>query len=160
MVLRVFTAYGYGQPDKMFFSQLLRHALLRDNFRMSDGLQRRDLVYVSDVVDAVIAAIDSTRAVGRTINIGSGRAIALRDLAERVWKVCGAPADMLEIGTLTKSSDDSFDTEADISLAGELLDWRPSTPFIGDAEAGHPLFEMAERMAVDLKAAAPNAVVA
>lgn len=159
-VLRVFTAYAYGQPRKMFLSQLLRHALLRSEFSMSDGLQRRDLVYVSDVVDAILAAAEKHEAVGRAINIATGRAIALRDLAAKVWEVCGADAEMLRVGKLVKSSDDAFDTEADTSLAGELLNWRPVTPFIGDAEPGHPLYEMADRMAVDLKAAAPNAVVA
>lgn len=128
-VLRAFTAYGPGQPSNMFLSQLVRHALLNERFNMSDGTQRRDLVFVKDVADAICAASISERAAGRVINVGTGRAIALREVAEYVWRTCGADADKLCIGAREKSGDDPFDTMADISLAAELLNWRPKTPF-------------------------------
>jgi UDP-glucose 4-epimerase len=149
-VLRVFTAYGYHQPRKMFLSQLLTHALLNQRFKMSDGLQKRDFVYVGDVVDAITAAMTAQRAVGRVINIAGGRGIALKDLATKVWAVCNGDPQLLEIGSREKSSDDAFDTEADISLAAELLAWRPNTSFIGDAGPGHPLYDMIGRMREDL----------
>lgn len=150
-ILRVFTAYGYGQPRKMFLSQLVTHALLRQRFNMSDGQQLRDFIFVGDVVDAILAAIATERSVGRAINIAGGRGIALKDLAEKVWDLCAADPEMLQIGSLEKTGDDVFDTEADISLAAELLGWRPATPFIGDAANGHPLVEMIERMKHELE---------
>jgi nucleoside-diphosphate-sugar epimerase len=149
-ILRVFSAYGYGQPRKMFLSQVITSALLGLRFNMSDGVQRRDLVFVEDVADAILAAMTDRRAVGRIINIAGGRAIALRDLATKVWDTCRADPKLLEIGTRDKASDDAFDTEADITLAAELLEWRPQTPFIADARPGHPLFEMIDRMRGDL----------
>jgi nucleoside-diphosphate-sugar epimerase len=150
-VLRVFTAYGYGQPGKMFLSQLMSHALDGTRaFKMSDGLQKRDLVYVEDVVDAIIAASTCGPASGRVINIGSGRAIALRDLAVKIWSMCGAEPNLLRTASIEKTADDAFDTEADISLAARLLGWRPATPYIGDARDGHPIFVMIEKMRADI----------
>ena len=157
-VLRVFTAYGHGQPSRMFLSQVIRHALSSDRFEMSDGLQTRDLVYVMDVADAILAASTAEGATGRVINIANGRSIALRDLAEKVWNICAADPELLHLGSIEKSSDDAIDTEADISLAAELLDWRPATPFIGDAAEGHPLFQMIDRMADELRSASAAAV--
>ena len=149
-VLRVFTAYGYGQPRKMFLSQLIRHALLSQPFKMSDGRQKRDFVYVGDVVEAILGAMASKKAVGAVINIAGGRGIALKDLAAKVWTACDADGELLEIGSRDKTDDDAFETEADISLAAELLAWRPETPFIGDAEPGHPLYDMIGRMGEDV----------
>lgn len=126
-VLRPFTVYGPGQPAWMFLSQLITRAIDNRPFEMSDGLQKRDLVYVDDVAQAIVKAVDTDHSAGRVINIGSSRGIALCDLATKVWGLCGADPDKLLIGKLKKRGDDSFDTIADISLANELLDWRPST---------------------------------
>ena len=145
-VLRVFTAYGYGQPRKMFLSQLITAAVLGERFRMSDGLQKRDLVFVGDVSAAILAAMTAEKAIGRAINIAGGRGIALSDLATKIWDICNADPELLEIGSREKTDDDAFDTEADISLAAELLGWRPETPFVGEAGKGHPLLAMIDRM--------------
>ncbi len=147
-VLRVFTAYGPGQPRNMFISQLVRHALLNEYFNMSDGLQRRDFVFIDDVVSSLLLSSVSKRAQGRIVNVGSGRAIPLVEAANYVWDACGADPSKLLIGSRQKFSDDSFDTEADISLAKELLDWRPKIDF----ETGIEAMIKAERSTLEASA--------
>lgn len=151
-ILRVFTAYGYGQPGKMFLSQLLRSALLGQRFNMSDGLQRRDLVFVGDVANAIVLAATAAKSLGVVINIAGGRAITLKALATKLWDICGADPELLRLGEREKTGDDALDTEADITRAADLLGWRPEAPFIGDAGPGHPLYQMIDRMRDDLKA--------
>ncbi len=145
-ILRVFTAYGFGQPDKMFFSQLIKHALLNHHFSMSDGLQKRDFVHVDDVTAAIKTSMTADNAVGRIINIAGGKGIALRDLAQHVWKICGADDDGLDIGSRDKTGDDSFDTEADISLAAEILNWRPGPAILSESGESPVLTETIRRM--------------
>ncbi len=53
-VLRTFTAYGPDQPANMFLSQLVKHAVVNECFNMSDGTQRRDFVFIADVVEACL----------------------------------------------------------------------------------------------------------
>jgi nucleoside-diphosphate-sugar epimerase len=145
-ILRVFTAFGYGQPDKMFLSQLIRHALLNHHFSMSDGMQKRDFVPVGDVASAIRASMNTETTVGRIINIASGKGIALRDLARHVWKMCGADDDRLDIGSRTKIGDDSFDTEADVSLAAGILNWHPGPPILSGSGESPALIEIIRRM--------------
>lgn len=145
-ILRVFTAFGLGQPDKMFFSQLLKHAMANRHFNMSDGLQKRDFVHVDDVVGAIKASMTADKAVGRIINIAGGKGIALRDLARHVWKMFGADDDRLHIGSREKTGDDRFDTEADISLAAEILNWRPGRPILSESGEGSGLTETIRKM--------------
>jgi len=145
-ILRVFTAYGFGQPDKMFFSQLIKCALLNQHFKMSDGSQKRDFVHIEAVVAAIKASMSADDAVGRIINIAGGQGIALRDLAQHVWKICGADDDRLDIGSRDKTGDDSFDTEADISLAAAILNWHPGPAILSESGESRALTETISRM--------------
>jgi nucleoside-diphosphate-sugar epimerase len=131
-VLRVFTAYGPGQSDKMFLSQLIAAALKGESFVMSDGQQRRDMVHIGDVVRAILRSMTIDNAAGRIINIGSGRGTRLKDIARAVWKECRADPERLVIGGRDKTGDDLYDTEADITLAAHLLDWSPTSHILND----------------------------
>ena len=153
-VLRVFTAFGFGQPDKMFLSQLITHALLNRHFKMSDGEQKRDFVYVEDVAQAVTAAITAEQAVGRVINIAGGKGVALKKLARQVWEICGADPEFLEIGAREKRGDDTLDTEADISLAAKLLNWHPGEPILTESAVSSKLIETIHRMQTSIASAA------
>jgi UDP-glucuronate 4-epimerase len=129
-VLRVFTAYGFGQPETMFLPQAITRALRGERFVMTDGSQRRDHVYVEDVADAIFRTLTANGAIGRVINIGSGRGLRLSHVAERVCEICGVDKGLLTIGDPSPDEDSRLDTEADITLAKEILDWSPQTEFV------------------------------
>jgi nucleoside-diphosphate-sugar epimerase len=153
-ILRIFTAYGHGQPDKMFLSQLLRHARLNHRFKMSDGEQKRDFVHIDDVVGAVKTSMTAENAVGRAINVAGGRGVRLRDVARKAWELCDADRQLLDIGGLEKSGDDRFDTEADISLASEILNWRPGPGILSEADDYSRLRDTIRKMTNDVSSSA------
>ena len=150
-VLRVFSAYGNGQPRHMFLPQVIEHALANRHFEMSHGKQLRDFVHVSDVAEAIIAALNTKEAVGKIINIGSGKGSALRDVAKKVWSMCEAEPDGLLIGARPTINDDDIDTEADISRAEDILGWRPQIPFIEHSGETGGLAAMVARVRSELK---------
>jgi nucleoside-diphosphate-sugar epimerase len=51
-----------------------------------DGTQTRDLLYVEDCADFIVKAAFSDKAVGVIINAGSGRDVAIKDLAFLICK--------------------------------------------------------------------------
>jgi dTDP-L-rhamnose 4-epimerase len=55
-----------------------------------DGAQIRDLVHVSDVVRATVAAMDDPAAVGYPINVASGRRLRILELARRIARTLGS----------------------------------------------------------------------
>jgi nucleoside-diphosphate-sugar epimerase len=124
VTLRVFTAYGPGQPEEMFVAQAVRCAVEGRPFRMSAGLQKRDLVHVDDVVDALIAAAVTPGIEGRVFHVGSGQAYPLREVAALIWELAQSEA-TLEIGARQAAASETHDTWADIALASVRLDWRP-----------------------------------
>lgn len=124
VILRMFSVYGPGQPADMFVEDAVRCALTGVPFRMSHGEQRRDLVFVKDVVRALIAAMRAPGVEGNVINVGSGSAVRLRDVALRIWELSESKAALL-MGAVPAEED--HDTWADISLARWLLAWGPET---------------------------------
>ena len=125
VVLRPFTVYGPRQPAHMFISQAMTAAVTEQPFEMSHGEQRRDLIHVDDVVRAFLAASRARGVEGRVINVGTGSAHRLRDVAEMIWEISGTRAP-LRIGARQVASDQFQDTWADITLAQRLLGWSPS----------------------------------
>lgn len=124
VILRVFTAYGPGQPPDMFVAEAVACAVAGRAFCMSSGQQRRDLVFIDDVVQALIAAACAPAIEGRVINIGSGQAHRLRDIASLIWHLSESRAPLL-VGARPAPAHEVHDTWADIALAGELLRWAP-----------------------------------
>ena len=55
-----------------------------------DGAQIRDLVHVSDVVRATLAAMDAPEAPGHAVNVAGGRQLRILDLAERIAAALGS----------------------------------------------------------------------
>jgi dTDP-L-rhamnose 4-epimerase len=55
-----------------------------------DGAQIRDLVHVSDVVRATLAAMDASVAPGHAINVATGRRVRMLDLAQRIAAALGS----------------------------------------------------------------------
>ncbi|MFL6144089.1 MAG: NAD-dependent epimerase/dehydratase family protein [Labedaea sp.] len=112
-----------------------------------DGTNTRDYVYVSDVVDAFVAA-SGERGGGRRYNIGTGRQTSDRELHTLVAKAAGvadqpraAPA---RFGDLRRSMLDS-------SAARAELGWRPRV----DIAAGVRRTVEHFRARIDESAAAP-----
>lgn len=125
VVLRPFTVYGPGQPAHMFVAEAVSCAISDEPFRMSLGTQGRDLVYVDDVVDAICRAGAATGVEGRIINVGTGRMLPLRRVAEIIWEKTSAAGPLL-VGAREAPAHEMHDTCADNALARELLGWSPT----------------------------------
>jgi nucleoside-diphosphate-sugar epimerase len=86
-----------------------------------DGEQTRDFVYVTDVVDATIAAAE--RDCSAVVNVGSGRRVTVTELAERVIELFDRSLDPVHE---PPREGDIRHSGADISRAREQLAYQPS----------------------------------
>lgn len=87
--LRLFNVYGAGQALSNPYTGVLAifaSRLLNDQAPMifEDGEQRRDFVHVRDVARAFAEALENPNAAGETFNVGSGRDISVRQVAEEL----------------------------------------------------------------------------
>jgi len=90
------------------------------------GGQLRDLVFVDDVVRAVLLASVADKAWGTAVNIGSGVGVSLRSMAEAVVAEVGNGAvDVDAEWPPDAAAVETGDFYFDVSLAAELLGWAP-----------------------------------
>lgn len=127
-VLRVAMVYGPGQRDTTKLVPYTALSLLRGHRpRVSSGTRLVDWVYVDDVVDAFLAAVTppgADHAIGKSIDIGSGTAVSIREVTELLAEFAGSPL-RPRYGAIPDRPLD-FARIADLTLATELLGWRPA----------------------------------
>lgn len=97
VVVRPFNTYGprshhEGDSGEVIPKFLLRCLAGQPMVIFGDGSQTRDFTEVSDSARGIILAGTSEAAVGRTINLGSGNEIAIRDLARAIASAAGRPS--------------------------------------------------------------------
>lgn len=90
-----------------------------------DGFQSRDLTYVRDQVEGVLAAVQCDEALGRWINVGSGREATVNEIVALILEAMGAPDHAIEhvpqrIGDVRRHL-------SDVSLARRLFGYQPRT---------------------------------
>lgn len=125
--LRLQNAYGPGQSLTNpytgvvpFFARLSREQ--RPSEVYEDGRIVRDLVYIDDVIDAVFAAVEQPATKPRCLDIGSGTAITIHELARKIAAAFGAPEPIL----VPKFRDgDVRAASCNIDAAKNELGWRP-----------------------------------
>jgi UDP-glucose 4-epimerase len=88
-----------------------------------DGDQVRDFTFVSNVVDANLAAAHAPDASGAVINVATGRRTTVNELADMIGEVLGRPVARDFERSRTGDVKESW---ADIGAAQELLGWEPS----------------------------------
>ena len=145
-MLRYFNVYGPRQdPHGPYAAVIPRfvEALLRGEPPrvFGDGGQSRDFVYVQDVVEANLLAVQSPRAAGTVLNIGSGRSTTLLELLQILQ-------DLLERKIPPRFEPprpgDVYHSQADITRAADLLGYRPRVTLAQGLQATVQFF--AQRM--------------
>ena len=126
-VLRFQNVYGPGQSLTNSYTGIValfaRMALERRALQVyEDGRIVRDFVYIDDVVEALFATIERPATQSRRLDIGSGVATTIHELADRIASFCDAPEPVV----VAKFRDgDVRAAKCDIEPATTELDWRP-----------------------------------
>jgi UDP-glucose 4-epimerase len=92
VTLRPFNVYGPGQTGEGAMQVFIRRALKNEPIIIhGDGTQIRAWCYVDDMVDGLMLALESPKAIGESFNIGNSRAVTtIFGLAETVCRVLGS----------------------------------------------------------------------
>jgi len=116
--LRCFNVYGPDTDSRLVIGDFLKQKKQGKPLAIfGTGEQIRDFCHVEDAARAFLKASQSSRIKGgEVINIGSGKAYSVKEIAEMISS---------NINYLPQRPIDVIHSQADISLAKELLDWEP-----------------------------------
>lgn len=121
-MLRFFTVYGpRGRPDMAVFKFIDRITKGQSIDKYGDGSMIREFTYIDDIVDGVIASIDTTSPF-EIVNLGGGSTHTLNELIASIEKHVGKPA---ALNLLPVQPGDVHITSADQKNAARVLKFSP-----------------------------------
>lgn len=140
VVLRVFNPIGADLPAGTVLGRATEaiRAVLRQG---GDGIELgplgayRDFVDVADVADAIADAALAPELPEPVLNVGSGQAVAVRDVVAMLAEVAGFRGEVLESAPVRSRSDAVTWIAADTTRAQRALGWSPHQDLISSVRA-------------------------
>jgi len=123
-VFRFFNFFGPDMPDETFIGQMLAHYRNNTIFSMTKGIQKRDFVFIDNLIDQVLFVVNTKNRKHNVFNICSGKpymmieiATMFRELTENnfnfekslgyrpneIWEMFGTNERLLELGYKPKN---------------------------------------------------------
>jgi UDP-glucose 4-epimerase len=124
VALRPSIVYGPGQRPNMFIPSLLGALHRGEAFAMTSGEQERDFIFVLDVVEALLAALDP-RASGQVFNVSTGVSTQIVTLAKMAHQLIGRGS--LQVGALPYRANEVMQQQMPAEKAGRMLSWEAKT---------------------------------
>lgn len=127
IIARPFNTYGPRQSARAVIPTIITQLLNgRNEIRLGSLHPTRDLNYVTDTCKGFVTLAECDEAVGKEINIGSGREVSIGELAEMIISVINPSAEII-VEDLRKRPEKSEVERllSDNSLIKKLTDWAP-----------------------------------
>jgi nucleoside-diphosphate-sugar epimerase len=123
VVARPFNIYGPGQNPQALIPAAIRAALRNEDFPTTPGEQRRDFIYVDDVVRGFLHIAVTDGVEGQTFDLGTGLATPVRTVVEQIFALThsgGCP----RFGTLPHRPGIVWTLVADTDKTTRLTSWQ------------------------------------
>jgi CDP-paratose synthetase len=118
--------YGPGDDPSKFTTHVLNTCRRNEpNLKLTVGEQKRDFIYVDDIVSAYSILLEKRNDLASTVDIevGSGEAPSIREFVKTVHKLTASKTE-LQFGALPYRSNEPLHLQADISRMN-ALGWQP-----------------------------------
>ena len=119
---RLFFLYGPGEKAGRLVSDAIRALRAGERFGTSPGHQLRDFSHVADAAGAFAALVDS--AVTGPVNIGSGTAVPVRAILERIGRLTGR-GDLIDFGARQLAVGEPASIAADVTRLHDAVGFHP-----------------------------------
>jgi dTDP-glucose 4,6-dehydratase len=127
-IVRIFNTYGprMRANDGRAIPTFIRQALAGESLPVTgNGSQTRSVCYVEDTIGGILALAESD--VAGPMNIGAPDELSMAELAGKIIELTGSTG---SIRYIDRPVDDPRVRRPDITLAWELLSWRPRVDLV------------------------------
>jgi UDP-glucose 4-epimerase len=121
---RIFMTYGPGQSAKKLVAHAVGCLLRGETLKIASPSRKVDWIYVEDVVQGLLAVGLAPGLAGKSVDIGCGELVEIRDVVLRLQRMINSNA-KVQFGTLPERSEEEVrcaDTIATYALTG----WHPA----------------------------------
>lgn len=124
VVFRPFNIYGAGQNDHFLIPSIIRQCK-SGKVELKDPRPRRDFIYIGDVVEACVAALNYDQTNFEIFNIGYGKSYAISDIIDRIKSILKIDIEITYSNEIREN--EVLDTICDNRKALSLLKWTPAS---------------------------------
>ena len=159
-VARIFNTYGprMHPADGRVVSNFIVQALSGASITIyGDGSQTRSFCYVDDLVEGLIALMESDESVTGPINLGNPTEFTIKELAQKVIELTGSPSALVREPL---PADDPQQRQPDITRARTILGWQPTVPLEQGLRATIAYFRGLEEDESGVEAPSPKSLPA
>ena len=127
VTVRPFNTYGPRQSGRAVIPTVITQALVNSTLRIGNLDTKRDFTYIDDTVNGFLCAGEAPCAEGKTYNLGTGKAIRVGDLVERITrKLNKAVRTVVDSTRLRPEGSEVMHLVSDNDLARRELGWQPA----------------------------------
>ncbi|MDP1963134.1 MAG: NAD(P)-dependent oxidoreductase [Reyranella sp.] len=129
VVARLFGVYGAGERPWRLLPSLYASLVSGQSVPLTEGSQVRDFLYVDDAVAGLVSlakAISDGSQTPCIVNLCSGVEVTVRQFAETVADVLGAPRELLQFGAMPMRPHEIAYLVGDVSRLNRTTPWRPA----------------------------------
>ena len=125
VTLRPFSVFGPLEEKKRFIPTIINAIIQNQSIRLTAGDQRRDFIFIDDIVDIYIKTISKGgKLSGQILNMGTGIEYTNDEVAQTLFKVTGKKVPIKK-GAYPKRLWDTPHWVADTSKIKKYLNWKP-----------------------------------
>ena len=125
VILRPFNIYGLGQGENFLIPSIINQ-LHQGRIELQDPKPKRDFIYVTDVIMAMIKAGNYTpRDYLDIFNVGYGKSYSVEEIVDKIVDLYGREVDVTYTGE--RRPNEVMDTVADITHIQDKMGWKPIT---------------------------------
>jgi nucleoside-diphosphate-sugar epimerase len=110
---RFFLMFGFGEDPRRLIPSIMRALLADEPIALTSGRQIRDFLDTRDIGAALAAILDS--AITGAVNVGSGRAVTLREVGKMAAAIAARDENLLQFGALPDREGEPKSLVADIT---------------------------------------------
>ena len=124
-IVRIFNTFGprMRRDDGRVIPEFINRAMAGEDVRVNgDGSQTRSFCYIDDMVDGIIAAMETPAEFTGPVNLGNPEEISMLELAGKIIALTGSSS---KITNAEMPQDDPQKRQPDISLARETFGFAP-----------------------------------
>jgi nucleoside-diphosphate-sugar epimerase len=119
---RLFFLYGPHEHPRRLVASVVRSLLNNEPALCTSGLQQRDFLFIEDAASALVALLNSD--VRGPVNIASGEAVPIKDVATRIGELLHRP-ELIKLGAIDNNAAEPQLLAADVERLRNEVKWQP-----------------------------------
>ncbi len=123
IILRLYQIYGPYQKNNRLVPFIIKSCLKNKKFNCTEGIQKRDFLYVDDLVNLIVKILKKKQLSSGIYNVGYGKSILVKNVIKKVNAIIkkGKP----NFGKIKMRKDEIVNLYPDIKKIKNTFNWKP-----------------------------------